>query len=138
MDNLRFYRGLFFVAAVYDLILGGVFLLLHPWVYGLLGIPLPSEPAYLQMSAAFVLVQGIMYALVFRNMERNRDLILVGVIYKAAYAVISLYHLAIGDLPHPLFAVFGVLDVGFMILFAMCLGRLKSSGPLTAGSPAGP
>lgn len=124
MGSLRFYRGVFFVAALYDLILGVAFLLLYPWIYGLLGIPLPTEPAYLQMAAAFVVVQGIMYVLVYRDMERNRDLILVGAIYKAAYAVVSLYHLGVGDLPHGLFAVFGVLDIGFMILFAMSLGRL--------------
>jgi hypothetical protein len=130
MDRRRFYRGVFFVAAAYDLVLGVGFLFLYPWVYQLMGISLPTEPAYLQMSAAFVLVQGIMYALVFRNMERNRDLILVGVIYKAAYAGISLYHLALGDLPHVLFAVFGVLDIGFMILFLMCLRWLEAERPL--------
>lgn len=128
MDNLRFCRGVFFVAAAYDLVLGAIFLFLYPWAYGVLGIGLPAEPAYLQMAAAFVLVQGIMYVLVYRNLERNRDLILVGAIYKASYAAISLYHLGVGDLPHVAFAVFGVLDIVFMILFAICLGRLGALG----------
>ena len=77
-----------------------------------------------------------MYVLVYRNLERSRDLILVGAIYKAAYAVISLYHLGVGDLPHALFAVFGVLDIGFMVLFAMCLGRLGALRPESAGATA--
>ena len=126
MHDLRFYRKVFLVAALYDLILGVAFLFLYPWIYGALDIPGPTEPAYLQLAAAFVLVQGIMYALVYRNLERNRDLILVGAIYKAAYAAISLLHFAIGDLPHRVFAVFGVLDLGFLVLFLMCL---KALGP---------
>ena len=47
MGSLRFYRGVFFVAALYDLILGAAFLFFYPWAYGLMGIPLPTEPAYL-------------------------------------------------------------------------------------------
>lgn len=138
MGNLRFYRAVFLVAALYDLILGTVFLFLYPWVYGVMGIPLPTEPAYLQMAAAFVLVQGMMYVLVYRNLEGNRDLILVGATYKAAYAVISLYHLGAGDLPHPFFAVFGVLDIGFMVVFAMCLGWLgkRVTGQAAADAPS--
>jgi hypothetical protein len=131
MADLRFYRGVFLVAAVYDLLLGIVFLFLYPWAYGALGIPAPAEPAYLQLSAAFVLVQGIMYVLVFRHIEESRDLILVGAIYKAAYASISLVHLGIGDLPHIAFAVLGVLDLGFLVLFMMCLRALGSAGRRT-------
>ena len=135
MRNPRFFRGVFLVAAVYDLVLGVVFLFLYPWAYAALGIPSPTEPAYLQLAAAFVLVQGIMYVLVYRNLEGNRDLILVGAIYKAAYAAISLFHLGLGDLPHPTFALFGVLDLGFLALFVMCL---RAMGPPSVRGTAVP
>ena len=134
MRNLAFYKGVFAVAAAYDLVLGVVFLFLYPWVYGVMGIALPTEPAYLETSAAFVLVQGFMYILVYRNVERNRDLILVAVIYKLAYAAISLYHFGLGDLPHTLFAVSGFLDLGFVVLFVLCLRALKSDRGV--GTPA--
>lgn len=136
MHSLRFYRGVFLVAALYDLVIGAVFLFLYPWVYGLMGIGLPAEPAYLQTSAAFVLVQGIMYVLIYLHLERNRDLILIGAIYKAAYAVISLYHFGVGDLPHSLFAVFGFLDIGFLVLFILCLRTISGAGRSGAHSTA--
>lgn len=143
MKHFSFYRGLFLVAALYDLVLGAAFLLLYPPIYGILGIPLPTEPAYLQASAAFVLVQGIMYLLVYRNMMRNVDLVLVGAIYKGAYALVAFYNGAMGTLPHPIFLVFGALDVVFLIFFVMFLVECKGAGetnqPLTVsggGAPA--
>jgi hypothetical protein len=136
MQQLRFHRGVFFLAAVYDLVLGVAFLLLYPRVYASLGIALPSEPAYLQASAAFVLVQGIMYLFVYRNMIRNRDLIVVGAVYKLAYAAVALGHWAAGDLPHSVFAVLGIVDLVFLALFLMALravGReLKGASPSVA------
>jgi hypothetical protein len=126
--ELRSYRGVFLVASLYDLVLGVVFLFLYPWLYGLLGIAPPTEPAYLQASAAFVLVQGIMYLFVYRNMIRNRDLVTVGAIYKAAYASVAFYHWGLGDLPHSVFAVLGLLDVGFLILFVMFLRKIGTGG----------
>ncbi|MFC1575908.1 hypothetical protein ACFL5A_04635, partial [Gemmatimonadota bacterium] len=109
----------------YDLILGVAFFLFYPFLYGMLGISLPTEPAYLHTAAAFVFVQGIMYLLVYRNMERNVDLVLAGVTYKAAYICVSFYHLGMGTLPHPIFAVFGALDIIFLVLFLYFLKEAK-------------
>jgi uncharacterized membrane protein len=61
--------------------------------------------------------QGIMYLLVYRNMERNVDLVLVGAIYKAVYSGVAFYHWGTNTLPHPVFAVFGFLDLIFLVLF---------------------
>ena len=74
MQNRGFFRGVFLVAALYDLVLGLVFFFLYPWVYGFLGVSLPTEPAYLHATAAFVFVQGIMYYLVYRNLGSQRTL----------------------------------------------------------------
>lgn len=134
--NRPFYRMVFFIAAVYDIVLGLAFLFAHPWLYGALGLALPTEPAYLHTAAAFVLVQGIMYVLVWGDMVRNRDLALAGAIYKAAYASVAFYHWTLGDLPHPLFGLFGIIDVGFLLLFVAFLGavrnELSGSAPSTA------
>jgi hypothetical protein len=124
--NRPFYRAVFLGAAAYDLVIGAVFLFAYPWLYGVLGLTLPTEPAYLHAAAAFVLVQGIMYVYVWRDMVRNRDLALVGAIYKAAYAAVAFYHWTLGDLPHPLFAVFGITDVAFLALFVAFLGAVRA------------
>lgn len=117
MQNRAFFRGFFLLAALYDLVLGVAFFFLYPWVYGMLGISLPTEPAYLHAAAAFVFVQGIMYLLVYRDMDRNWDLVLVGAVYKTAYTGVAFYHWGMGTLPHPVFALFGFLDLGFLLGF---------------------
>ena len=128
MQNRAFFRGFFLVAALYDLILGVAFFLLYPWVYELFGISLPTEPAYLHAAAAFVFVQGFMYLLVYRNLEGSRDLVLAGAVYKVAYIGVSFYHWGMGTLPHPIFALFGVLDLFFLVGFLWYLRTLKA-GP---------
>lgn len=125
MRNRGFFRGVFLVAALYDLVLGLAFFFLYPWVYGTLGIALPTEPAYLHAAAGFVFVQGIMYLLVYRNMERNVDLVLVGVIYKAVYSGVAFFHWGTGTLPHSIFALFGFLDVIFLALFVYFLAETR-------------
>ena len=128
MRNRTFFRGFFLIASAYDLILGLAFFFFYPFLYGMLGVSLPTEPAYLHIAAAFVFVQGIMYLLVYRNMERNVDLVLAGVIYKAAYISVSFYHLGMGTLPHPIFALFGAMDLIFLAVFVYFLKVAKELG----------
>lgn len=130
MQHRGFFRRFFLLAALYDLVLGVAFFFFYPVVYDLLGTSLPTEPAYLHAAAAFVFVQGIMYLLVYRDMERNWDLVLVGAVYKLAYSGVSFYHLAMGTLPHPVFALFGILDLGFLVGFIAFMRRF----PRQAGS----
>ena len=132
MPNRAFFRGFFLVAAFYDLILGLAFFFLYPWVYRSLGISLPTEPAYLHTAAAFVFVQGIMYLMVFRNMERNVDLVLVGAIYKAVYSGVAFYHWGMGTLPHSIFILFAILDLIFLALFLYFLRVAKAGGEAEA------
>ncbi len=130
MLSRSFYKGVFVVAAWYDLILGIAFLFLYAPIYAALGIRMPESTAYLQTAAAFVAVQGLGYLLVARNMERNVDIVWMGVVYKAAYAAVSLYHTQQRTLPHAVFAVFGLADIGFLALFVFFL--LETRAPRRA------
>lgn len=121
MKNKKFYEGLFIVAAVYDLLLGFVFFLFYKSIFGAFNIPLPDNPSYAQLSAAFVFVQGLSYYFVYRNLERNIDIVKVGLVYKIVYAGVAFYYWIIGGLPHPMFALFGFLDLIFAILFVLYL-----------------
>jgi formate/nitrite transporter FocA (FNT family) len=126
----RWYRTLFWISAVYDMTLGIVFMFLYRPVFSALGIEdtLPEYTSFLSLIAAFLFVIGIAYALIARgDLERNRDLIAVGVLYKAAYFSVALWYLAAGVYPHIIFfAVFGLADLAFGIAMAECwwyLGR---------------
>jgi hypothetical protein len=143
MNNTRerYYRRLFWVAAAYDIILGIVFLFFTPTVAEQLGFAdeLPSYGGYIALLAAFVFVIGIAYVYIARgDLQRNRDLIAVGALYKVAYFSVAAYYFAIGDYPHIIFIGFGVADLVFLVLMAECwwyLGRVedrvRATQPLT-------
>lgn len=133
-SKLKYYKGLFLLAAVYDLVLGIIFTFFPKSMFDLVGIPekLPEFTGYISLIGAFLFVIGVAYYLIFRgDLQKNRDLILVGVLYKLAYFSITFYYFAIGDIPHILFfALFGVVDLIMFILMVECyitLGKNKNA-----------
>ena len=123
----RYYRGLYAVAAVYDLALGSVFLFFGRQVFDSLDIAAKyPEGGALQLIGAFVLVLGVGYVLIWRgDLWRNRDLIAVGVLYKFAYTGVGVSVWLIGEVPHALFLWgFGLADAVFFVLMVECLRYL--------------
>jgi len=120
----KYYRALFGVAAIYDLALGITFTCFPVQAFAALGIAdkLPAFGGYLTLLGAFVLVIGVAYALIARgDLRRNTDLILIGALYKLAYASTAIFYWATTGLPHVLFgALFGVADAVFFVLMAEC------------------
>jgi hypothetical protein len=120
----KYYRGLFYLAALYDVVLGITFTFFPARAFAALGISdkLPAFGGYLTLLGGFVLVIGIAYFLIARgDLARNADLILVGTLYKLAYAGTALYYWSQGSLPHVAFAaLFGVADTIFFVLMAEC------------------
>ena len=115
------YKTFFLVAALYDLVLGAAFFFLYGPLFETLNIALPNNISYIHLTAAFVFVQGVGYWFVFGDPDGNRGIVKIGVVYKIAFAGLSFYYWAIDDLLHPVFLVFGALDVLFIVGFAMFL-----------------
>ncbi len=77
----KYYRSLFLIAAVYDVLLGITFTFFPARAFDALGIreKLPAFGGYLTLLGAFVLVIGVAYFLVARgDLRRNLVLILIG------------------------------------------------------------
>lgn len=133
MKSRRFYKGMFMVAALYDFVLGVGFFFFYKGIYALLNIQLPDQPAYLHTAAAFVFAQGLLYYFVYLNLEKNVDIVKVGIAYKLVYTGVAFYYWALGQLPHPMFALFGFLDLIFVVLFALYLANYRFiTGPSSA------
>ena len=122
-----FFRGLFLVAAVYDLILGFFFFFFYKPVYTYFNITLPVYPMYLQMAAAFVFAMGVGYYFVYRNLYRNIDLVKLGVVYKLTYAGLTSYFYFVG-LANITFFWFAMIDATFLALFVWFLFYARESG----------
>jgi hypothetical protein len=133
-SRYRFYKGLFLVATIYDLSLGIIFTFFSRFAFQRLGITdqLPDFGGYLSLIGAFLLVIGVAYLLIYLgDLQRNRDLVSVGALYKLAYCSIAFYYFALGQIPHVIFILgFGVADFLFFILMLECrifLSRLQSA-----------
>lgn len=121
MRNIKFYGFGFLFAGLYDIILGIVFFIFYRVIYDSFSVALPVNIAYIHITAAFVTVQGLMYYLVSQNLEKNRDMVKAGIAYKSVYIALVLYYLSINMLPHPMFALFAIFDVGFLAFFILFL-----------------
>ena len=131
----RYYKGLFAVAAVYDTVLGIIFLFFGRWTFDRLNIADKyPEGGFLPLIGAFVLVLGIGYFIIWRgDLWRNRDLIVVGTLYKLAYTSVGIYVAVADEVPHALFLWgFGVADAVFFVLMMECLLYLYRHHPTAA------
>jgi hypothetical protein len=122
--RIKYYKGLFLAAAVYDLVLGVVFTLFYRAAFELLGIrdKLPDYGAYVSLLGAFLMVIGVAYYLIYHgDLIKNRDLILVGTLYKLAYCATGLFYFIFSQVPHLIFVfVFGVADLIMFIMMMEC------------------
>ena len=122
-----FFRGLFLVAAVYDLILGLAFFFFYKPVYAYFNITLPDYPVYLQMAAAFVIAMGVGYYYIYKNLYRNIDLVKLGIVYKFVYSVLVGYFYFV-DVANVVFFRFAIIDAAFMFLFIWFLVYAHKDG----------
>ena len=96
---------------------------------------LPPHVAYIQLAAVFIFVQGLSYALVYRDPLANLGIVRVGVAYKAAYAGLALWYLAIGLLPSVFFLPWAAIDVAFLIGFVLFL-RAAARRTVSSNAPS--
>jgi hypothetical protein len=125
------WRPFFLAAALYDIILGAAFFLLHGPLFDALGIALPNNISYIHLTAAFVFTQGLGYWFVYQDPAGNRGIVKVGVVYKLMFSGLAAYYLAIGELLHPIFVLFGVLDLLFLIGFVLFLRDVQPAAEAT-------
>jgi hypothetical protein len=111
------WRGFFLVAALYDMALGVAFMVAGEPILEAIGMVLPPHIAFIQLAAVFVFVQGLSYLLPWRNAWANEGVVWVGVAYKAAYAGLAVWYLALGILPSVFFIPWAIVDLGFMAGF---------------------
>jgi hypothetical protein len=122
--------GLFFVAALYDGLLGLAFLVAADWIFRTAQVTPPNHVGYVQFPGAILVVFAIMFAAIARRPRENRGLIPYGMLLKVSYCGVAAYHWLAAGIP-ALWKPFVVIDLVFLILFLLAY---RSLGRAQAGS----
>jgi len=122
--SIKGIRTMFLIAALYDIILGIVFGLFFKLVYTSFGAELPNHAGYIQLAAAYILVFGIGFFLVYKDPVRNQAIITLGVLMKLVFVVIIFGHLLIDSVPS-FYIPFALLDIVFLLLFLYAQTAIK-------------
>ena len=125
--------ALFLVAALYDGLLGLVFLVATERVFQLAQVTPPNHVGYVQFPAAVLVIFGIMFAAIARRPRENRNLIPYGVLLKLSYCGVAGYHWLMSGIP-TMWKPFVVIDLVFLVLF---LVAYRSLGEPEQGAVAG-
>ncbi len=124
MKNLI--KLLFIIAALYDGILGIIFLFAAGRVFEAYGTTPPNHPGYVQFPAALLLIFAIMFAAIARDPVNNRRLIPYGILLKLSYCGTVLRHWFGGGVPD-MWKPFVIFDLVFLILFVLAFATLGKS-----------
>tara|TARA_B100000315_G_C14578401_1_gene589152 strand:- start:2556 stop:2939 length:384 start_codon:yes stop_codon:yes gene_type:complete len=91
MDKEKTFKVSFRLVGVYDVLLGGGFVLFFRNIYGALGIVLPNHPGYIYVPALFLICGGIGEFLIAKNPLRNLDLVIVRLLMKLSFVGAVVY-----------------------------------------------
>ena len=121
-------KVLFLVAAAYDGILGLAFLFASARLFDAFGVTPPNHWGYVHFPAALLVVFAVMFLAIARNPEGNRNLIPYGIMLKAAYCGVAIWHWATAGIPG-MWKPFAITDLVFGVLFVWAYSHVGSTGP---------
>ena len=127
MEKKNYYKFLFLIGAIWNLILGLLFIALSPLadsIFPMFGMEVPPSLLFLQSFFGVVVVFGIGYYLVSRNINKNHGIVLLGILTKLYVFILFLAYFIIGD-SNFLSVVPAIGDLIFACLFVEFLIRFK-------------
>ncbi len=125
---------LFWISAAYDAVLGAAFLAAPYYPFDLFEVDRPNHAAYVQFPAALMIVFAVMFVAIAAKPVANRQLILFGILLKAAFVVVAGGHWLTADVP-AMWKPLVVIDVAMAVLFAAAhfqLGRIGAAAGETS------
>ncbi|MCU0959862.1 MAG: hypothetical protein MUF48_07130 [Pirellulaceae bacterium] len=109
---------LFWLAALYDGVLGLAFLAAPGRWFEWCQVTPPNHLGYVQFPAALLLIFGLMFAAIARDPVRRRHLIVYGILLKVAYCGVAGFHWLSADIPG-MWKPFVLIDLVMGLLFAL-------------------
>jgi len=108
--------SIFYAAAVYDGLLGAVFLTLPGAVFDWYGVAPPNHMGYVHFPALLLLLFSVMFVQIARDPVRNRNLIPYGIGLKVSYSAVVFWHWFLSGIPG-MWKPFAVIDAVTAVLF---------------------
>ncbi|MGH9397103.1 MAG: hypothetical protein ACRD18_09675 [Terriglobia bacterium] len=118
----NWYKNMFLVGALWNF-LGGVFIIAATgWIFATAGIEPPQPPLYYYSWIALFMTFGIGYYMIYRDMYGNKNIVILGIIGKLAFAAIFISDLFLFQARVPrLFLIPVAGDLVFVVLYWMFL-----------------
>ena len=120
MDKEKYYKILFIVAALYNILNACIFILISivaTDLFPLFGVAIPPSMVWLQLSLILIALLGLGYFLVSRDISKNHGLVFIGGLAKLFFFLMSLIYFFKGDL-NILIVILGSIDLTMVILFS--------------------
>ncbi len=125
---MTFWRVVFALAAAFNFAVAAIMLTGPMSLAASTGQGPSADQFYLQTSGVMIAVFGLGYAMAARDPIRNRPIIWLGLIGKAAMPILSGLYVRAGLMPLSTFYV-SLGDLVFVILFALFLARTRRISP---------
>jgi len=126
--NISMVKFLFIIAAIYDGVLGFLFLFWPGLAFQIFEVAPPNHMAYVQFPAILLMIFAAMFYRVARDPISNRFIMLYGVALKTGYSGIVFYYMATSGVP-AMWVPWAWVDLVFLVLFLVSwnfTGRLAS------------
>jgi hypothetical protein len=123
--QLKWIRVVFAIAALYEGVLGIVFLFFGSAIFRQTGTIPPNHMGYIKFPALILILFGMMFWRVAVDPIRNRDLILYGAGLKATYSGVAFWYEVNGGIPL-LWLPWAWMDLIFLFLFLLAWTRIPT------------
>ncbi len=133
MKRPRTVSVLFYLAALYDGVLGAAFLIAAPALFEWVGVTPPNHFGYIHFPAALLIVFALLFLAIARRPEVNRHLIPYGILLKISYCAVVFYHWFTAGIPF-IWKPFAIVDVAFLVLFIWAYAVLGKPRSPVAGT----
>lgn len=122
--NSSWTKWLFYVAALYDGLLGLAFLFFWRDIFQRFQVTPPNHGGYVQFPALLLIIFSALFLQIARNPAANRDLIAYGIALKIAYSGIVFWYAQTTGVP-TMWLYPAWTDLVFLILFILARQSLS-------------
>lgn len=124
MNNQKWISPMFYIAALYDGVLGLAFLFAAPALFQWFGVAPPNHFGYVHFPGALLIVFALLFLTIARNPVANRNLIPFGILLKVSYCSVVFYHWISAGIPD-MWKPFAWADLVFLAIFIVACYQLK-------------